>query len=48
MACHRWKKGLYNGTTMKKDSKDLPPEVQAQIRALEALPEGQIDTNDSW
>ena len=32
---------------MKKDMTDLPPEVQAQIRALEALPDDQIDLADA-
>ncbi len=32
---------------MKKDMSELPPEVQAQIRALESLPDGQIDTTDA-
>ena len=32
---------------MKKDMTELPPDVQAQIRALEALPDDQIDTTDA-
>ena len=32
---------------MKKDITDLPPDVQEQIRALEALPDEQIDTTDA-
>ena len=32
---------------MKKDITDLPPDVQEQIRALEALPDDQIDTTDA-
>ena len=32
---------------MKKEITDLPPDVQAQIRALEALPDDQIDTTDA-
>ena len=32
---------------MKKDITELPPDVQAQIRALEALPNDQIDTSDA-
>ena len=32
---------------MKKDITDLPSDVQEQIRALEALPEDQIDTSDA-
>ena len=32
---------------MKKDMSDLPPDVQAQIRELEALPEDQVDTSDA-
>ena len=32
---------------MKKDMTDLPPDVQAQIRALEALPDDQIDLADA-
>ena len=32
---------------MKKELNELPPDVQAQIRALEALPEDQIDTSDA-
>ncbi len=31
---------------MKKDPNELPPEVQSQIQALEALPDDQIDTTD--
>jgi len=31
---------------MKKDSPKLPPDVQEQLRALEALPDDQIDTAD--
>lgn len=31
---------------MKKDMTELPPNVQAQLRALEALPDDQIDTTD--
>lgn len=32
---------------MKKDSTELPRDVQAQVRALEALPDDQIDTTDA-
>ncbi|MCY3939204.1 MAG: BrnA antitoxin family protein [Chloroflexi bacterium] len=32
---------------MKKDITKLPSDVQAQIRALEALPEDKIDTADA-
>ena len=32
---------------MKKDMTELPPDVQAQIRALEALPDDEIDTTDA-
>ena len=32
---------------MKKDITELPPDVHAQIRALEALPDDQIDTTDA-
>ena len=32
---------------MKKDFTELPPDVQAQIRALEDLPEDEIDTTDA-
>ena len=32
---------------MKKDFTELPPAFQAQIRALEALPEDEIDTTDA-
>ena len=32
---------------MKKDITELPSDVQAQIRALEALPDDQIDTTDA-
>ena len=32
---------------MRKNLTDLSPEVQEQIRALEALPEDQIDTSDA-
>ena len=32
---------------MKKDTHELPSDVQAQIRALEALPDDQIDTTDA-
>ena len=32
---------------MKKDINDLPSDVQEQIRALEALPDDQIDTTDA-
>ena len=32
---------------MKKNITDLPPDVQAQVRALEALPDDQIDTTDA-
>ena len=32
---------------MKKDTTELPADVQEQIRALEALPEDQIDTTDA-
>ena len=31
---------------MKKDIAELPSDVRAQIRALEALPDDQIDTAD--
>ena len=32
---------------MNKDTTELPPDVQAQIRALEALSDDQIDTTDA-
>ena len=32
---------------MKKDFTELPSGVQSQIRAIEALPEDQIDTTDA-
>ena len=32
---------------MKKDMADLPSDVQVQIRALQALPDDQIDTTDA-
>ena len=32
---------------MKKDVSDLPSDVQKQIRALEALPDEQIDTTEA-
>ena len=32
---------------MKKEMNELPPGVQARIRALETLPEAQIDTSDA-
>ena len=32
---------------MKKDTNDLPPDVQAQIRAWEELPDEKIDTSDA-
>ena len=32
---------------MKKNMTELPSEVQAQIRGLEALPDDQIDTTDA-
>ena len=32
---------------MKKDITELPSDVQEQMRALEALPEDQIDTTDA-
>ena len=32
---------------MKKDMTELPADVQEQMRALEALPEDQIDTTDA-
>ena len=32
---------------MKKDFAELPPDVQAQMRALEDLPDDQIDTTDA-
>ena len=32
---------------MKKDITELPSDVQAQMRALEALPEDEIDTTDA-
>ena len=32
---------------MKRDNAELPPDVQEQIRALEALPDDQIDTTDT-
>ena len=35
------------GRLMKKDITELPPDVQEQIRALEALPDDQIDTTDA-
>ena len=32
---------------MKKDITELPTDVQEQIRALEALPDDQVDTTDA-
>ena len=32
---------------MKKDTTELPGDVQAQIRALDALPDSRIDTTDA-
>ncbi len=32
---------------MKKDVSELPPDVQEQVRALEALPDDRIDTTDA-
>ncbi len=32
---------------MKKETTELPEGVQAQLRALEALPDDQIDTTDA-
>lgn len=32
---------------MKKDISELPPDVREQIRALENLPDDQIDTTDA-
>ena len=32
---------------MKKDNSKLPPDIQKQIRALEDLPDDQIDTSDA-
>ena len=32
---------------MKKSMNELPPEVQAQIRTLEDLPDDRIDTTDA-
>ena len=32
---------------MKKDTAELPSDVQEQIRALEALPDDRIDTTDA-
>ncbi len=32
---------------MKKDISELPLDVQEQIRALEALPQDQVDTTDA-
>ena len=32
---------------MKRDITELPPDVQAQIKALEELPEDEIDTTDA-
>ena len=32
---------------MKKDISELPPDVQGQIRALESLPDEEIDTSDA-
>ena len=32
---------------MKEDMTELPPDVQVQIRALEVLPDDQIDTTDA-
>jgi uncharacterized protein (DUF4415 family) len=32
---------------MKKDMTELPADIQAQIRVLEALPDDQIDTTDA-
>ena len=35
------------GWRMKKDLTELPSDVQAQLRDLEALPDDQIDTTDA-
>ena len=35
------------GQRITKDTSQLPPDVQAQVRALEALPDDQIDTTDA-
>ena len=32
---------------MKKDMTELPADIQAQMRALEALPDDQVDTTDA-
>ena len=32
---------------MKRDITELPPDIQAQIKALENLPEDEIDTTDA-
>ncbi len=32
---------------MKKDTTELPPDVQEQMRALEALPDDEIDMSDA-
>lgn len=32
---------------MKKNMNELPPEVQAQMRSLESLPDDEIDTTDA-
>ena len=31
---------------MKKEISDLPPDVQAQLKALETLPDDQLDTTE--
>ena len=35
------------GTLIKNEMTELPPDVQAQIRVLEVLPDDQIDTTDA-
>ena len=34
-------------TTSRKDTTELPPDVQAQVRALEGLSDDEIDTRDA-
>ena len=35
-----------SGRPMKKDVTDLPPDIQAELRALDSLPDDEIDTTD--
>lgn len=36
-----------NERPTRKDTSELPPDVQAELRALEALPDERIDTSDA-